>query len=198
MCSVWSGLVRKWTRTAAGPEWKQMHERQKSAVEVSAEVSSNKLNLLCFPWVPLDESQPWDGFTCQKWLREGQGLWEMCRRKDNKSLTVVMYFFLLQDAPRGPSVLIGSGERSRARCADVNGAWRTSAAGLIFPHPSSLFFARSLAPSPLRHLTNFCGSHLPPRCQKVTKNKFLMSEFPASLIKVLICTNRSKQPALLL
>lgn len=116
----------------------------------SAEVSSNKLNLLCFSWVALDETQPWNGFTCQKWLREGQGLWEVCRWKDNKSLTVVLYFFLLQDAPRSPSVLIGRGERSRARCADVNGAWRTSAAGnniptslLPFLHP----LARSLTHS---------------------------------------------------
>lgn len=32
----------------------------------SAEVSSNKLNLLCFPGAAPDETQPWDGFTCQK------------------------------------------------------------------------------------------------------------------------------------
>lgn len=54
--------------------------------------------LFCFSWVGLDENQQRDGFTCQRLLREGQGLWEVCRRKDNKSLTVVLYFFLLQDA----------------------------------------------------------------------------------------------------
>lgn len=64
---------------------------------------------------------------------EGQGLWEVCRRKDNKSLTVVLYFFLLQDAPSSPSVLIGSGEHPCARCADVNRASRTSAAGTNIP-----------------------------------------------------------------
>lgn len=152
----WSGTVRKWTRVTAGPEWKQMHQRQKAAVEVLQKVSSNKLDLLCFPWVAAGEAQQWDGFTCQKWLGEGQGLWEMCRRKDNKSLTVVVYFFLLQDAARSPSVPIGSGERSRARCADVNGAWRTSAAGTNIPTSLLPFLrllarslAHSLAPSPL-------------------------------------------------
>lgn len=169
----------------------------------SAEVSSNKLNLLCFSWVALDETQPWNGFTCQKWLREGQGLWEVCRRKDNKSLTVVLYFFLLQDAPRSPSVLIGSGASSRARCADVNEAWRTSAAGtniptslLPFLHP----FARSLARSlhllcvnlSAKHLTNFCGSHLPPcslPARKSQQNSFWCHSFlDLQLIAVLICT----------
>lgn len=139
----------------------------------STGVSSNKLNLLCFSWVAVDETQPWDGFTCHKWLREGQGLWQVCRRKDKKSLTVVLYFFLLQDAPHSPSVLIGSGECSHAHCADVNGAWRTSAAGTNIP-TSLLPFLRPVAGSVARllhllrvnlstkHLTNFCGSHLPP------------------------------------
>lgn len=44
-----------------------------------------------------------------------------------------LYFFLLQDAPSRPSVLTGSGERPCAGHVDVNGAWRTSAAGTNFP-----------------------------------------------------------------
>lgn len=160
MCSILILMVGKWTSTTAGPEWNQMHQQQKPAVEALQKVPSNKLNLLCFPWVAVDEAQPLGGFTCQKWLGEGQGLWEMCRRKDNKRRAVVMYFFLLQDAARSPSVLIGSGERWRARCADVNRAWRTSAAGPNIP-TSLLPFLRSLAPSPLRQ----------PQCK--TFNKLL-------------------------
>lgn len=36
--------------------------------------------------------------------------------------SVVLYFFLLRDAPNSPSVLIGSGERPCAGRADVNRA----------------------------------------------------------------------------
>lgn len=97
------------------------------------EVSSNKLRLKKNKRDGLDENQRRDGFTCQRLLREGQGLWDVCRRKDNKRLTVVLYFFLPQDAPSSPSVLIGSGEHPCARCADVNRAWRTSAAGTNIP-----------------------------------------------------------------
>lgn len=88
---------------------------------------------LLFSSFYLDRNQQQDGFTCQRFLWEGQGLWEVWRRKDNKSLTVVLYFFLLRDAPSSPSVLIGSGEHQCADRADVNGAWRTSAAGTNIP-----------------------------------------------------------------
>lgn len=47
--------------------------------------------------------------------------------------SVVLYFFLLRDAPSSPSVLIGSWEHPCAVCADVNRAWRTSAAGTYIP-----------------------------------------------------------------
>lgn len=50
----------------------------------------------------------------------------------------MLYFFLLWDAPRSPSVLIGSGGLLCAGRADVNRAWRTSAAGSNIPillHP---------------------------------------------------------------
>lgn len=154
MCPVWSGTVGKQTRTAARLERKQMHERQKSAVEVLQRFLQTNLISFVFLESLLMKASPGMvslEFT-QKWLREGQGLWEVCRRKDNKGLTVVLYFFLLQDAPRSPSVLIGSGERSRARCADVNGAWRTSAAGtniptslLPFLHPLARSLTRSIS-----------------------------------------------------
>lgn len=71
----------------------------------------------------------------------------MWRWKDNKRLTVVLYFFLLRDAPHSPAVLIGSGEQPCKGHADVNWVWRTSAAGTNIPaslypfvHPSSFSF----------------------------------------------------------
>lgn len=93
----------------------------------------------------------------------------MRRRKDNKSLTVVLYFFLLRDAPRSPSVLIGSGERPCAGRADVNRAPRSSAAGtnihtslLPFFHPPSFFLLHIylICARDLQHLL-FCGSFFP-------------------------------------
>lgn len=50
-CSGWSETDARATKMCSGS---------------CAEVSSNKLNLLCFSGVALDETQPWNGFTCQK------------------------------------------------------------------------------------------------------------------------------------
>lgn len=80
-----------------------------------------------------------DAFTCQRLACEGQGLWEVWRWKDNKRLTVVLYFFLLRDAPHSPAVLIGSGEQPCKGRADVNRVWRTSAAGTNIPASLSPF-----------------------------------------------------------
>lgn len=64
--------------------------------------------------------------------------WEKSGGGRTTIIAVVLYFFLLWDAPRSPSVLIGSGGLLYAGRADVNRAWRTSAAGTNIPtllHP---------------------------------------------------------------
>lgn len=112
---------------------------------------SIKSNLFTFVFLILLWRKPtmWC-VTRQRLLWEGQGLWEVWRRKDNKSLTVVLYFFLLRDTPSSPSVLIGSGEHPCAGRADVNRAWRTSAAGTNIPTSLLPFF----------HPSFFSPSHL--------------------------------------
>lgn len=119
-----------------------------------------------------DGSQKRHGFTHLRLVGEGQGLWEVWRRKDNKTLAVVLYFFLQRDAPSSPSVLIGSWEHPFAGCADVNWAWRTSAAGSNIPGlppplllPSSPSFTHPFSPSHLPdlnldHYRLFCISLL--------------------------------------
>lgn len=134
----------------------------------------------------LIEASSGGGHTWQRLPRKGQGLWEVRRRKDNKSLRVVLYFFLLRDAPRGPSVLIGSGERSCAGRADVNRPPRSSAAGtnihsslLPFLHPPFFLLHIYLIRAPdLQHLL-FCGSFFP---RNVSARYFLLlpSRFPVA------------------
>lgn len=119
--------------------------------------------ILSSPCVTMGEKC--DSFTHQRLVGGGQGLWEVWRRKDNKRLAVVLYFFLQRGAPSSPSALIGSWEHPLAGRADVNRAWRTSAAGsnittslLPFFHPFFSLLHTHLPDLNPDHYRSFCVS----------------------------------------
>lgn len=74
-------------------------------------------------------------------------VYEKCGGGRTTIITVVLYFFLPWDAPRSPSVLTGSGGLLCAGRADVNQAWRTSAAGTNNPTSRHPFFHPNFPPS---------------------------------------------------
>lgn len=109
--------------------------------------SSNRVNHICFLSLYLSCASWWKPATgrfhsSEITLRRSRFVRSVEEEDGQKELTVVLYFFLLRDAPSSPSVLIGSGEHPCAGPADVNQAWRTSAAGTNIP--TSLSFTRPL------------------------------------------------------